>query len=89
MHISDLTALYGGIIEKILQQETIPNGTEGYYFALAHDLFWWEVLDRLAAALYARNLVTDSQTQVWPSDEFAAESLGVPMDFVQPLWNSG
>ena len=89
MHISDLTALYGQIIQKILQKEAIPSGTEGYYFALAHDLQWWEVLDRLAIALKARGLVTDSKTEVWPSDEFAAESFGVPVAFVQALWNSG
>ena len=89
VHISDLTALYGRIIEKILQKETLPSGAEGYYFALAHDLIWWEVLDRLAVALKARNLVTDSKTQIWPSDKAAAESLGVPEQYVQLLWNSG
>lgn len=89
VHISDLTALYGRIIEKILQQETPPSGADGYYFALAHDLNWWEVLDHLAVALDARNLVTDSKTRVWPNDEAAAESLGVPVHFVQLLWNSG
>ena len=89
MHISDLTALYGRIIKKILQGEALQSGTEGYYFALAHDFTWWEVSDRLAMALNARGLVTDSKTQFWPSDEAAAESLGVPVQFVQPLWNSG
>lgn len=63
VHISDLTAIYGRMVEKILRKETLPNGTEGYYFALAHDLFWWEVLDQLAVALNARGLVTESKTQ--------------------------
>lgn len=89
VHISDLTALYGRIIDKIHRKETIQSGTEGYYFALAHDLFWWETLDHLAAALNARGLVTDSKTRLWPSDEAAAEALGVPVPFVQLLWNSG
>ena len=89
VHISDLTALYGRIIEKILQKEALQSGAEGYYFALAHDLLWWEVLDQLAVALNARNLVTDSKTQIWPNDEAAAKSLGVPVQFVQLLWNSG
>ena len=89
MHISDLTALYGRIIEKILKKEALPTGTEGYYFALAHDLVWWEVLNHLAEALHSRGLVTDTKTQIWPSDEAAAEALGVPVQFVQPLWNSG
>lgn len=89
MHISDLTALYGQIIEKVLREETLPSGTEGYYFALAHDLHWWEFLDRLAAALKARGLIADSETRIWSSDEAAAEALGVPVQFLQPLWNSG
>ncbi|KAL9609303.1 MAG: hypothetical protein Q9167_005921 [Letrouitia subvulpina] len=89
VHISDITALYGRIIQKILKKEAIPNGTEGYYFAVAHELHWWEVLDRLAVALNARGLVTDTKTQLWPSDEVAAETLGVPVQFVQTLWNSG
>ena len=89
VHISDLTALYGQIIKKILQKEALPSGTEGYYFALAHDLIWWEVLDQLAVALNARGLITDSKIQIWSSDEAAAKALGVPEQFVQPLWNSG
>lgn len=84
-----MTALYGLIIEKILQKEPIDNGEKGYYFALAHNLQWREVLDRLAAALHARGLVADPKAQVWPSDEVAAESLGVPVGFLQVLWNSG
>ena len=90
VHISDLTALYQQIVEKILQKEaqTIPSGTEGYYFTLAHDILWWEVLDRLAAALNARGL-TDSKTQLWASDEVAADLSDVPVEFVQTLWNSG
>jgi hypothetical protein len=88
VHISDLTALYGRIIEKILQKVTLPSGVEGYYFAQAHDVEWWELLDRLAVALNARGLVTDSKAQIWPSNEVAAESLGFPVQFVQVLYNS-
>ena len=89
VHISDLTALYGLIIEKILRKEALPSGTEGYYFALAHSFVWWEVLDHLAAALKARDLITDTKVQAWANDEAAAEVLGIPVPFVQPLWNSG
>ena len=89
MHISDLTNLYWKIIKKILRKEALPSGTEGYYFALAHDLIWWEVLDQLAIALNARGLIPDLKTHIWASDEAAANALGVPVQFVQPLWNSG
>lgn len=83
-----MTTLYGRIIQKVLKNEALPSGREGYYFALAHDLHWWEVLDRLAIALKTRDLVADSKIQVWPGDETAAEVMGVPVEFVQPFWNA-
>lgn len=89
VHIADLTALYGRIVEKIIRNETLPSGKQGYYFALAHDLQWWEILDHLALALKARGLVADTNLRVWPNDEVAAKLLGVPTPFVQALWNSG
>ncbi|KAL9058634.1 MAG: hypothetical protein Q9162_001641 [Coniocarpon cinnabarinum] len=88
-HVSDLTALYRKVVEKILSKETIPSDTEGYYFATAHDIYLWEASDHLAAALKARGLVTDSTTKIWANDEEAAEALGVPVAFLQALWNSG
>ncbi|CRL22542.1 NAD(P)-binding domain [Penicillium camemberti] len=89
VHISDLTALYGRIIENILQGEPIPAGREGYYFALAHYLHLGEVLDHLAIQLKARDLISDSKTKIYLNDEAAASSLGIPVPFVRPLWNSG
>ncbi|KAL3480460.1 hypothetical protein BJX99DRAFT_254451 [Aspergillus californicus] len=89
VHISDLTALYRRIIEKVLLGETLPCDKEGYYFALAHDLFLGEMLEHLTQALESRGLVTDRETRVYPNDQVAAELLGVPEQFVQPLWNSG
>ncbi|KAJ5587254.1 uncharacterized protein N7459_003019 [Penicillium hispanicum] len=89
VHISDLAALYGQIVKKVLQGETLPSDKEGYYFALAHVVFLGEVLDHLALALKSRDLATDSKTQIYPNNQAAAESLGVPEKFVQTLWNSG
>ncbi|KAJ5167023.1 uncharacterized protein N7482_005804 [Penicillium canariense] len=89
VHISDLTALYGLIVEHILRGETVPSGREGYYFALAHDMFLGEVGDHLARALCDRGLISDSKTHNYSDPEAAAESLGVPAPFVQMLWDSG
>lgn len=89
MHISDLTSLYGRIIENILQGKPLPTGREGYYFALAHYLHLGEVLDHLSIQLKARDLITDSKTKIYLNDEAAASSLGIPVPFVRPLWNSG
>lgn len=89
VHISDLTTLYEQLVTKILQKEPIRSGEEGYYIAIAHSLPWWDVLDRLAGALHARGLVADTETQIWPSDEVAAEYLGIPAQFVQLFFNCG
>ncbi|KAJ5128417.1 hypothetical protein N7448_002136 [Penicillium atrosanguineum] len=89
VHISDLTVLYGQIVEKILQEKPIPNGKEGYYFGKAHELFFGDVLDKLAEAMEVRGLLADSTTRVYPDDASAAKILGVPEQFVQILWNSG
>jgi hypothetical protein len=85
-----LTELYGLIVKKILQGsgDTIPNGTHGYYFAIAHEMAWWETLGRLAAVMEARGLVASSETQVWTSDKAAAEATGVPEIFVEIFFNS-
>jgi hypothetical protein len=88
VHISDITAFYSRIIGKILSKDTIPSGKEGYYFAEAHKVNWWEILDRLAVTMKARDLVTDKAAQIWESDDAAAEGLGIPTQFLKPLWNS-
>jgi hypothetical protein len=75
------------MVEKILLKEPIPSGEKGYYFAKVHDVQWWEVLDRLAVALEARGLATNSTVQFWSDDETAAKVLGVPVQFVS-LWSS-
>ncbi|KAJ4346654.1 uncharacterized protein N0V89_010585 [Didymosphaeria variabile] len=89
VHISDLTALYGRIVEKILQGEEPPSGSEGYYFSTSYQISSHHFADQLAAALHARGLVSSPKPEVWPSAEAAAEALGVPAKFVEYLWNSG
>jgi hypothetical protein len=81
--------LYGLIVEKLLQDEQIPNGTNGYYFSTAYQISSHDFGERLAKALHARGFVASSNTEVWPSAEAAAEALGVPAKFVEYLWNSG
>ncbi|KAF7557241.1 hypothetical protein G7Z17_g782 [Cylindrodendrum hubeiense] len=78
VHISDMTALYGLLVEKILQEEAIPNGEKGYYFAVAHKVYCWDLMQGFAERLHLLGLVAEPKTRTWPSDEMAAESLGVP-----------
>jgi hypothetical protein len=49
---------------------------------------WWDILERLAARLYARGLVDSLDLDVWPSDEVLAEAVGVPVKFAYSMWNS-
>lgn len=89
VHITDLTALYMQIIKSILRKEDIPSGAEGYYFALAHRLNMWEFQRHLAAALGNRDIITNTSVEVFPNDDFAAEAIGVPSEFLEALWKSG
>lgn len=83
-----MTALYAQIVKKVLRKEVIPSNEEGYYFAIAHHFQMWELSERLAEALKARNLAADSKTYIWPSVEAAAEAMGVPTPFAY-VWTLG
>lgn len=88
VHVSDLMKFYTLLVEKISDGEDLPNGENGYYFPVAHQFGWWETLDRLASSMHARGLVKDAVVRTWPSDEVAAESLGLPVPFMHMIWNS-
>lgn len=89
VHVSDLAALYVLIVERFLRGESLPNGKQGYYFALSHDVLLAEFGDHLAKALQARGLVTDSEPGHYSDVEAVVESMGVPLPFAQLLWASG
>ncbi|RDW86003.1 hypothetical protein BP5796_04328 [Coleophoma crateriformis] len=85
VHVSDLAAFYTLLTGKIVQKEPVASGEDGYYFVYAHKTHWWDTMQRLAEALYARGLVTAPKVEVWPSDEMAAEYLGFPRPFVRAM----
>lgn len=87
-HVSDVAKFYGQLIEAIFLGKELPVGENGHYFLVSHVVSWWDIMDRLAANLHARGLVTTASTKVWPSDEMAAESVGVPTRFAHSMWNS-
>lgn len=80
-----MVALYALLVEKILQKEPIPSGEQGYYFAVAHGVPWWAVMERIAESLHARGLVAEPKVQIWPSDKMAAEYLGFPVRHVRAM----
>ncbi|KAI1200615.1 hypothetical protein F5X97DRAFT_293244 [Nemania serpens] len=83
VHVSDLAEFFVLILRKPLQGEKIPSGEEGYYFAVAHETSWWDVAQSLADVLSARGLVTEPTAKFWPSDNVAAEALGLPAQYVR------
>ncbi|KAI8410668.1 hypothetical protein FOFC_10525 [Fusarium oxysporum] len=89
VHISGLTALYCRIIHAALKNEEISSGKEGYYSAVAHETNMWEFQDHLAAAMKARGLVSSNKPEMYPSDEFAADAINVPVEFLGALYKSG
>ncbi|KAF4340188.1 hypothetical protein FBEOM_5885 [Fusarium beomiforme] len=89
VHISDLTALYSPIVRAALNNEDILSGKEGYYFAVAHDVDMWEFQDHFAAAMEARGLVPNDKPDVYPVNEFAAEAVEVPGEFLNVLYQMG
>ncbi|KAF9878654.1 NAD dependent epimerase/dehydratase [Colletotrichum karsti] len=85
VHVSDLAELYTILTEKTLLKEPIPSGAKGYYFGVAHQVSWWDVMQKLAEVLHARGLVTEPAAQVWPSDDVAAEALGFPKLYIRAM----
>lgn len=49
----------------------------------------WEFPDHHAAAVEARGLVTSDKPEVYPSDEFAAKAIDLPVEFLEILYESG
>ncbi len=83
MQVSDLAAYYQLIVEKILHKDRLTSGREGYYFAVAHEMHWWEVLDRLAILLHSRGLIDSPETSIWPSDGEAAAAYQIPAQWLR------
>jgi hypothetical protein len=87
-HISDITIFFAHLIEAILRGDKLPEGENGYFFLVSYMIPWWNILEKLAARLYARGLVDSRELDVWPSDKVLAEAVGVPVKFAYSMWNS-
>lgn len=87
VHISDVVDLYMRLVGRIASaQPSLPGSVAGYFFAVGHHVDWTETMDALAAAMHARGLASEPEAAIWPSDEFAAETLGIPAQFLPVLW---
>ena len=73
------------MLERILLDQAMPNGDDGYYFAQAHRAPWWAYMKALSRSLEARGLLRDSELKIWPSDETAARALNFPSQFIRAM----
>lgn len=77
-HIQDTTALYVALLAKILEEEEIDHGRQGYYLASPGSIAWTDLYKQMAKALAKRGVIeNDTVHQV--SDESleeAAKALG-------------
>jgi hypothetical protein len=82
-----LTDLYLLIINGIRHGKVqVDSGKVVYYFPVAHTVPWWKTMDLLAEELASRGLLGpdgDSQAEVWPSYDLAADSLGYPKSLIR------
>jgi hypothetical protein len=78
-------SFYAILTAKFLQNEPIPNGEKGRYFAFNHRCPYPQMLAGIAAALYSRGLVDTSEVKIWPSDEIAAKSLCLPVTHIHAM----
>ncbi|KAF2117978.1 hypothetical protein BDV96DRAFT_611553 [Lophiotrema nucula] len=85
VHISDLAEFYALLVERVLLDEDIPSGEEGYYFTTVHGTQWWAIMQKLAEGLHKRGLVAEPKVEIWPSDDVAAEWLGFPRAHIRAI----
>ncbi|PTB62719.1 hypothetical protein BBK36DRAFT_23485 [Trichoderma citrinoviride] len=87
-HISDVVDYYILLTKLIIEGKNPESGERGYYFAAAHYLSWWEIMEALAKSLHARDLVKEPTVAVWPSVELAEQALGFPSPYLQIAFSS-
>jgi len=80
-----LVSFYVVLTTKYLQNEPIPSGEKGRYFAFNHRMPYVPLLNGIASALYSRGLIETQEVKIWPSYEVAAKSLVVPMAHVKAM----
>lgn len=78
-----MVSFYRLLTEAILSGKALRSGREGYYFPMGHKTSNWAVMAAFAKHLHAANLVEEPKPRTWPSDEAAAEALGIPVFLVR------
>ena len=88
VHIDELSDFYVLLTEAVLRGDDVQTGEDGFIFVQSHRTAWWDILEGMAKVMYARGLVDEPTTAVWPSQEVITESLEVPAAYAYSIWNS-
>lgn len=86
--IDDLADFYVLLVQRIISDDPPADGFDGYYFPIAHDIDWWEVMDAFSQALYSRGLVDQPKSVPATSTEEATARLGFPVTLASILFKS-
>ncbi|KAF2130369.1 NAD(P)-binding protein [Dothidotthia symphoricarpi CBS 119687] len=72
-HVSDNTALYVKLLEKILSGDNPGHGKNGYYLASSGSVAWIDIYTAFARALATRNVIDSAEVK--KPDETALEKM--------------
>lgn len=83
-HIDDTVALYIDILRKILSQEEIDCGRNGYYLASPGAVAWSDLYKKMAIAMAKHGAVDDDSVHEASNEslEEASKALECPKEFV-------
>ncbi|CAI6307679.1 unnamed protein product [Periconia digitata] len=87
IHVKDLTSLYAILVDKILTNQSIDANERGFYFGISFNLSTATFHAHLAPALKARDLIQDTNIDIWSLKE-ASKILDVPEGAVGFMFNS-
>ncbi|KAH7007205.1 hypothetical protein EDB80DRAFT_751878 [Ilyonectria destructans] len=73
-HVDDTAALYLDILKKILAEENVESGPNGYYLAASGSVAWDDIYDAFAVSLAKRGIIEDSLVTL--ADDAALEKMG-------------
>ncbi|KPM40556.1 hypothetical protein AK830_g5994 [Neonectria ditissima] len=84
-HVDDTATLYIEILRKILAEEDIDYGSNGYYLASSGSVAWDDLYEAMAKSLAQRGIIEDSQVSFADNAALAkmAKGLGCPEDLVR------
>jgi hypothetical protein len=89
-HISDVARIYDILLKKILRNERLGYGKDGYYFVEAGEISWLDISQGIANAGYSKGVFESNQIKSITPDEMY-HALGISFldaGMVEVIWGS-